>query len=364
MEINDLTSLVQLLGNPFTKATFAKNVWDMQTYNGRIYLGHGDFNNSTGPIPVIYYDPTNNKFVTQYTVNEEEICQFKVLNGILFIPGTDAREDWSYGNFYTLENNGQWTKHRTIPNANHVFDMAYSNGQLYAAAGTTRSGWGEVLTTKDMGITWSSVMPANMMFPGAWATALFDLNSKLYAAGKMFFYPASAITGSIAKYTNVLGISRTTSAPEQYTTRFAPGISLAYTYYIQRTATVNNQLVYCCQRIAASHWLPHSMYVAASLNQSRKVIFPEGSAIPSDLAVRDNHIYVLAFIRKAACMHTNIIYHSTDLHNWTELFRFDTDTFARSFEELNGDFYFGLGCDTVYLAETTGNILKVSSGQY
>ncbi len=56
----DVTSQVILLGNPFTKAIFARNVWDMQVFNDRIYLAHGDFNSNAGPIPVIYFDPDMN----------------------------------------------------------------------------------------------------------------------------------------------------------------------------------------------------------------------------------------------------------------------------------------------------------------
>lgn len=362
--IKDVSAKVELLGNPFTKSVIAKNVWDMQTYNGRVYLGHGDFNTNAGPIPVVYYDPSAGKFITQYTVNEEEINQYKVLNGKLYIPGTDAREDWSYGNFYTLEDNDQWAANRTIPNANHVYDLAYYNGRLYAATGTTKPGWGEVLASDDMGKTWTSQMCQNMMFPGSWATTLFELNSTLYASGKMYFYPDAAIKGTVANYTNMLAITGTSSYAQRYSTSLASGISTSYVYYIVRPMTFNNSLVYLSQKLESSHYLPNSMYVATGLTQSRKVTLPETAALPSDLLVRDNTLYTLAYVKNAAGGYTNIVYQSSDLQTWSELFRFQTDTFARSFEELNGDFYFGLGCDTLYKPTSTGNILRVAKGAY
>jgi hypothetical protein len=39
--------------------------------------------------------------------------------------------------------------------------------------------------------------------------------------------------------------------------------------------------------------------------------------------------------------------------------RFQEPTFARSFEILNGDFYFGLGCDISPLPAETGSILRI-----
>jgi hypothetical protein len=50
-----------------------------------------------------------------------------------------------------------------------------------------------------------------------------------------------------------------------------------------------------------------------------------------------------------------------DFIHWQELFRFQSGTFARSFALLNGNFYFGLGCETNELSTQTGNILRVQS---
>jgi len=60
LEQKDVTNRIKLLGNPFTKSTYAKNVWDMQVFNGSIYLGHGNSSNyapaaNAGPIDVILF---------------------------------------------------------------------------------------------------------------------------------------------------------------------------------------------------------------------------------------------------------------------------------------------------------------------
>lgn len=362
----DVTSQALLLGNPFNKSTFAKNVWDMQVYHDRIYLGHGDFNTDAGPIPVIYFDACHNEFVTHFTVDEEEIHHYKVLNDKLYIPGTDARDDWSFGNYYTLEDNDLWLKHRTIPNAAHVFDMSYYNGRLYAATGTTKPGWGEVFVSDDFGQTWQSKVPklsSSSLFTGDWATTFFELNEQLYASGKMI-YPPPSIAPSMARYTNLLAVSPSSSYVQSYTKSFAPLSNMYNTYYIQRPTTFKNLLVFFNYKSTASHWMPDSMYVAADLTHSQKITFPQTTAIPSDLLERNGLVYVLAYDKNSSGNFTNIIYESQDLFTWSEVFRFNTETFARSFEELYGDFYFGLGCDYGSSSQATGNILKVCKFSY
>lgn len=36
----DVTFSITVLGSPFKKAAYARNVWDMQLFGGKIYLGH------------------------------------------------------------------------------------------------------------------------------------------------------------------------------------------------------------------------------------------------------------------------------------------------------------------------------------
>lgn len=364
MTTNDVTSQVVVLGNPFTKATFAKNVWDMQVYNGRIYLGHGDYNSNAGPIPVIYYDPCTNKFTTQYTVNEEQIDKYKVLNGKLYIPGTDARESWDYGNFYVMDND-QWTKFRTIPKATHVFDMVIYNGQLYATIGaTTRDACG-LLVSKDMGKTWATVQNTFSALYD-WMSNLFVFNNKLYATGDLVFPSASAT--ALKKFMNFLIIDGGSSVVQPYDNRFFPGATIYHYYDMLRATTFKNNLVYLGVMVTGVNdlWSPEAMYVATSIIQARRVTFPATNCLPTDIVVCpcDNTIYVLTYVKNSTNSYTNIVYKSTDLQNWTELFRFNADTFARSFEELNGDFYFGLGCSLDVLPASTGNILKVAKVAY
>ena len=186
----NVSSRLITLGKPMNKATYARNVWDMQLFDGRIYIGYGNSSNmqpspNAGPIPIISYDPTSNQFINEFTVDEEQINIFKILNGKLYIPGHDARDNWDYGNFYVLDNN-KWHKIRSIPNASHVFDLAYFKGNLYSANGTEKVNSGEVMVSKDMGLTWASQIPTSgFSTVSGMADTIFEFDSRLYAVDQL-----------------------------------------------------------------------------------------------------------------------------------------------------------------------------------
>jgi hypothetical protein len=361
--ILDVTQEVVALGNPFTKATFANNVWDMQTYNGRIYFGHGDYDKNAGPIPVIYYDPANNKFVTQYTVNDESIEKFKVLNGELYIPGIDSRAAWSYGNFYHLNTSDTWEAFSTIPGGVHVFDIAYYDGKLYAATGVETANMGilDLQVSADNGRTWSSAMPQvnkpTQFFLSNRCYSLFEINGNLYGAGRL---------SGQTTYQRVVEIDATGSHALNYTSDLLPGIDKSVQYTMNRTVNFNNQLVYLLEPYKNyGNVTGNALYTLTSVaGTGQRLSFPQTDATPTDSLIRDQVLYALTFIKNAQGAYTNIVYQSEDLSNWNEMFRFDSATFARSFEELNGDFYFGLGSSSDAVSTATGNILKVAKESF
>src|SRR5687768_5228782 len=55
----DQTANLENLGNPAAdagKSGFARNVWDMQSFDGRVYINMGDAGVNTHPIPIVSYN--------------------------------------------------------------------------------------------------------------------------------------------------------------------------------------------------------------------------------------------------------------------------------------------------------------------
>lgn len=399
---SDVTPQFKVLGQPFlSKGIYPANVWDMQVFNDKIYLGFGNSSNvgpgtNAGPIPVIYFDAHTGKFVTENikrfnsttrsyetvkAVDEEQIDFYRVLNEKLYIPGHDSRESWALGNYYVMDNNG-WKKIRSIPNGIHVYDMAFYKGKLFAAIGSDQyvdetNTSAIVLISEDYGITWDKIgsIPGSMAYDGRVYT-LFVFKNKLYAvdvlspawvprSGGRYYSDIAKIlcfeqdsTGQINA--GVVTVNGSTMIPG-----VEVDLNKGSLVKMVRVNTINDKLIFIAgQRYNDHQWLPRGLYVASDINCGQKISLPEQKVLPMDILVRGNTAYVLAYVKISNSKYVNIVYKSDDLISWTELFRFKNDTFARSFEELNGDFYFGLGCYTDYLPSSTGTILLVKSSVY
>lgn len=382
-EINfnlDMTSKLEVLGQPFSFSEYPSNIWDMQAYGDRIYLGCGNSSNNgpaanAGPVPVVYYDTVKSRFVTLTTIPEEQIDIYRMIDGKLVIPGHDSKESWSFGNFYTIEEDA-CVKSRTVKDAVHNYDMAYFNGNLFAATGT--AGFGTALMSGDMGKTWVSLTPgkaykegkAPLFYSEGRAYSIFQFKDKLYFTGILYngysYYNnflcvddkadiKTAATGTSYSNDNGLSIVRAS--------KMVPNAPRNTKLRMVRINEINKKLIYISGISDNDHqWLPDALYVASDINRAKRITLPEKAALPMDILSRDdNTVYVLTHVRTDQKKYINIIYQSKDLYRWRECFRFESDTFARSFELLNGDFYFGLGCHTDNLSTSAGEILRIKA---
>lgn len=355
---------LRLLGNPFTIGTYAKNVWDMQVYNGCIYLGSGNSSNvapdaNAGPIPIIRYNPASNIFEQEYTVNEEQIDIYKILNGRLYVPGHDPKDDQTYGNFYYF-NGTNWVKNRTIPNGIHMFDMAYYNSRVYCAMAAT-SGPFTVSSLESNLNTWT------VHDGGADTWALYrprcyhivELNNKLYTGSSFSTTDATSLDFQAIEAGQADSVVTFTFA------NMFPGVAAGTEVKIVRDILANNTSLYICGQVYNDQqFVPLGLYKCTTIGTSTKITLPNASALPVDILVRGNMIYVLSYVKNGDYDYTVIVYRSSDIDTWTEVLRFGYETFMRSFEEIDGDFYFGTGCYTDIIPASIGNILMIRNGGY
>lgn len=106
---------------------------DMYVFEGMLYVGGGNYGDNCGPVDMWRYRIAQEEWEQLGSVPDEEVNEFVVLNGVLTVPGTDARQDgWDLCNYYYLEND-EWKVKRTIPNSSHCWDIAAHDGKLFAA---------------------------------------------------------------------------------------------------------------------------------------------------------------------------------------------------------------------------------------
>jgi hypothetical protein len=368
IDMPDVTNKMQIFESPFKKGKYARNVWDMQVFNNKIYIGQGNSSNigvdcNAGPIPITSFDPITSKFTTEFTVDEEQIDLFKILNGKLTVPGHDSREGWELGNYYTLETTG-WKKNRTIPRGIHVLDMLEYNGKMFAVLGTDNKK--PIVMSEDNGVTWRPVLSLKAVGSGRVYT-LFEFQGIVYAADAVCSIPVTPAP-SADPYGKLYMFNGTSFVPmlDLNTTLMpnVPSISRGWGFYkFVRVTKAMDKLMYIVGDSANDmQTMPVALYVSPKLGEAVKAVFPEVNAKPMDIIVRDGKVYVLTYITVGTTF-TTIVYESSDLVKWTETLRFTKDTFARSFEELDGVMYFGLGTHlntaAIPAPASTGSILRV-----
>ncbi|MBO5089835.1 MAG: hypothetical protein J6C27_02860 [Clostridia bacterium] len=122
------------LSDYYTTGGVHRSVWDIEAYNGKVYVGGGDYDKNKGPVMVKYYDVAKKEWVSDGNLPDEQIERFYIFNDMLYAAGCDPKENWQYGNFYTTNGNG-WTTERVLPGGIHNFDLAFFDGKIFAGMG-------------------------------------------------------------------------------------------------------------------------------------------------------------------------------------------------------------------------------------
>jgi hypothetical protein len=350
----DHTSRLERLGNPGkttypeAEQTFARNVWCLKVFGGRIYIGIGNRDNfgpapNAGPVDIWYFDPSTSRLVKDWTAPDEQVEIFRVIDGQLVVPGNDPMESWELGNFYRLEQDG-WKKYRTLPKGIHNFDMIKFDGVLYAALGTESGA--VVAASDDNGMTWRG-HPLVPVVRGFYARShsLFVLSGRLHASA----------TGWMGWRMFVL--TRDGFRPMR-SSDFFPGIGTRRPVFVHAFTPFREQGVYIArERQAQGHPQPVTLFVAANSHAVRAIeLMPD--AQPRDIAADAKRLFVLA-TRRMGDGYDNHVFETGDLVEWREAFRVRTATFARTFEFFGGDFYFGLGTNHDDVHPETGEILRL-----
>jgi hypothetical protein len=389
---------VEVLGVPSTvaaKRLYARNIWDLQVFDGRVYIGYGNSSNdnpatNSGPIPVTYYDPVSETFQTQNgmqgatvktAIEDEQIDRMVIIEGDLFFLSHDPREGWDFANTYRLRSgDATWTKTRNIPKSIHIYDMASFNGRLFVGGSwdiayveTDYETFGsQVWMSADDGVTWTPYGAVRDDVEEGRMYGFFELGGKLYAtAGYDFLENDGAevwlafvmeINPDFTKSAPVL-ISQTNLFPGTY---IYSGIDPRYqtfeTIKIQKPQNFLGKAVYLATVTMNDHQCFYeSLVILTSLTDGRAAIFPDPTATPTDFIIRDEWMYVCTFVKTNLRRFQTIVYRTKDLVNWEEVTRFNYTALVRAMEELDGYFYFGVGSYVDYYPQNIGTILRVKN---
>jgi len=382
---HNMTEFIEYVGNPYAEhfkspqQIYARNIWDMIEFQGKIYFGAGNSSNigpatNAGPVPIIVYDPKTDLFSSSFVTSDEQVDAFYIFNNALYVPGHDPKEDWRWGNLYKTTDGQQWIKKRTIPFGVHTLCLATFDKQLFSGLGTAKGA--AIAISDDLGDSWQfKPFPKSSRF-----YEFLQADNQLYAVGVLY---SPALLESYNKSKNKQPLTQVVeyNRPTQFTQRYDltarvlfPDTSLQHTnlnwYKITHPQNVNGKVLYIG---AYPHndiqSLPFGLYYSKSLRKDsisvKKIAIPN-DAIPWDTYQTKNFVYVLTNRKQGEKTEVTIL-RSSDLEEWEELFYFDSTQLVRSFAFSQGTFYFSLGCEVENprqwqaseLQEQTGDILKI-----
>jgi hypothetical protein len=361
------------------KGPFARNPWDMTYFAGRIYIGQGNSDNdgspdgNAGPMKIVSFAPGITGFryeaaTGMTSLPEEQINVIRVIDGALYIPGHDPRLDWTIRTFYkrTAASENWSAMQSTNATAGtawgiHGYDITGFGGKLFACGQS-------YAISSNGGQTWTYAGSS------ARCTALLSVGGKLYGAT---YFPDF----SLDEYNPVSGLFEYRN--DLFQSRWpwlVPDIQVlnpsTSALKIVRPIAMGTYCLYLAGAASSDHQTATTdVYLARSFEKGAMDVIritPTGER-PWDLISRGSIAYLLTS-RKAGSgtgeTFTVTIWQSkADLSGWTQLYSFPgLSTFARSFEEVNGDFYLGLGTDDAATAydvwdqSYTSNV-KVDSGR-
>ncbi|MBR1377173.1 MAG: type II secretion system protein [Bacilli bacterium] len=331
----DYTSKIEDLGVPLNTRypgtsdndILSRNVWDMKLYDNKIYIGSGDYDKNTGPVDIYYYDISNNKFVKEATVDDEQINRFVIANGKLTIPGIDRHTGaWDFGYYYVLEN-GTWVS-KKIKDAIHNFEIVEYKGALYAGIGNDSDS--SILKSTDDGTTWEYVYMYDINGNKITVTEANSRNTRVY---DMFVFNNKLYAISNYKIFEYIDESNTfVQIDSNYSYFFGTSPALQY-FSLKEKIVFKDKIVFVNGMLT---------YLDSIGNHSLTSLFYDKTSSAVDLVEKDGNLYVLSNTIYNGEVYISV-YKTKDAVKWKPLMYIKYPVMARSFEITNDAIYLGFG---------------------
>ena len=296
---------------------------DIAIFDGRLYVGCGDYSANTGPVNVYSMGLSDRKWqVSAEALEDEQIKRFLVLDGKLCIPGTDPRGDWSMGNYYLLSD-GAWQTHRVLPSGIHCFDGIEFEENLFFGLGAESGSYPVVVSEGDSFVPVPFLRDGEAVnTSGAEYVRVYNLsvwNGQLYAfltLGNIddIAYDVYRYDGEVFQYH--------ATPPEV----FRRGYDLAHTLEFSGMNTFINGYCY---------------FITEDMESFRPWRVGD-SDLACDMERIGDTLYVLAY-RELERGYESAVYASEDGKQFEKLFYFEDSLPAACFAYADGTFYFSMG---------------------
>lgn len=324
------------LEQTYQRGGIERNPWDIEMYQGRLYVGSGDYDKNRGPVNLWYYDFDKKTWEIDTFLEDEQAGRFCIIDDKLYVPGIDPRCSWDMGSYYRL-NGTEWDMLVTLPNALHNFDIVKYDGKLFAALGSKECCSPILVTTDEE--TWE---PVELYKDGKVVDTtgytyvriydFFTLNGELYAyfslsqSGKPSYHEFYRYDGErFVWHSNMIDDMK-----------FGRGNT--YTHFQQKAEFNGYQYI-----------TNGNLYRSSDMITAESIV-PEGDPEVTDLRVIGDTLYALCCEKYTTEDGNTAFYNSLraskDGKTYTEVFRFSYPVRALSFTYESGTVFLGMGFGT------------------
>ena len=170
----------------------------LQSWNGKLYSGYGDYTANTGLIAVTPFDGLAFASAPELTADTEAIWTFKVIGGKLYAPSIDPRVSSDFAVGTSVGGGASWSN-PTVVHSTHAFDIVTLTGSdlwIVGSYGYDAAAWRSL----DGGATWEEVLTVPSIsgifddFARFYGAAVYQ--GKLYLQAKDYYgavHPASKV---------------------------------------------------------------------------------------------------------------------------------------------------------------------------
>lgn len=357
-----VNEIVDLNGNvpayDYYSDQYSKSIWGLSSYNNKIFIGLGDYDNNTGPAKIIYYDIKDKKIKSSGTIDDEAVEWFNIIDGKLYTTGTDPRAYRGNGSYYIYnENNNNWIQHQFNNGWLHVFDIEKFGGKLFMSGSIDTDNYSNsfIQVSNDNGTTFNDVpiyyYTTNISSVSSVLRAynMFVYNNQLYAYLYAYNDPSEQYNGYY-RYDSVNNNFRFISVGKKcLRVDYLVSEAASKNCYLSNAVEFNGNLVNLSGDL---------VYITTDVVNFKQISEFNNLAI-SDMLVHDGGLYFLTY--KYDSNKKNFIagiYKTVNLINFEKIFEFTASSLPYSFEYYNNNFYVG----TIYSDQVkdAGNLYEIS----
>ena len=120
---------------------YARTVWGMEVFNGKLYIGCGDYDKNAGSnssyryMPLFAYGLKTGDWQLEAKLDDEQLTRFFKANNTLYIAGTDPISGRDGHIYYYVPERDIWRTAVQPGGAAHIFDLLFTENDMTVYAG-------------------------------------------------------------------------------------------------------------------------------------------------------------------------------------------------------------------------------------